>query len=175
VPQQTTLDFIASSPPGTACCGSGILLDTQRRETMWYIRMEDDWIAELPESVLVGFRAMLFAREGVLAAAVCLCIGPEEHDNVYATWLYPYGTLRGHLENLQHQARVLVHLVGDDGQIATTVESENPMAEFAEEVLMRAGSRQPNNDEVFAVRDYYRSQIGEPIAWRIWNACCPLP
>lgn len=166
----TCLEFVADSVPGTACYGSGILLDSGQRETMWFIRETDEVIAELDNPVDVGIRATLLAHAGIVVGVVCVRLGEEHPDYVYATWLSPYGTGRQTLERLQRQLRVLVNVVGDDGSVAMTLESDSPLRGFAARLLERAGTRIVTDEEEESVRDYYRAKFGDPVAWRLWQS-----
>lgn len=137
----SALDMIRRFPPGRAVFGRESI-DRGPWEITWYLREETSRINALGEAPDVEFRAAGIDCGEVFVIAVVVRVGPETPESVYETWLNHYAD-PGTLPTIRDQERLVIHLIGDDGQHTRTLQIGNHLADFARSVLPKLAQYRP--------------------------------
>ena len=133
------LTLIRSAPAGTALYGRE-WIDSGASEVAWYLREESARIAALGDGPDIEVRGNVIEYARVLLVPILIRVGEERQENIWETWLnaqQPDNAGIDALGDLAIQPRLVVHFVGDGGQIERSLTRSNPLQSLARDVLAR--------------------------------------
>lgn len=163
--QLSALDLIRQRPAGSAIWSRESLDRMESWEIAWLVREESVRIAALGEAPEIEFRAGLVIRSRVGLIPVLVRVGPEQQESVYETWINHRADLRT-LETLAEQPRLIVHLVGDAGDVDRSLSVSNSLAAFAARAIDELEHVHWSSPRFDAAReDFLR---GYPAVWNLW-------
>lgn len=172
----TTLDHVDAlavlrqTPPWMALY-SRVKSDEGPWNLAWFVREEALGEAASSDHIDVEFRGGLIYEtvdgRSVALIPIVVRVGPERYGNVYESWVDIHSS--GTLEALTIQREIPVHLYDSSGDIRRTIEAENPLRNFARQVLAQLSSMAP-----WTIRDFFtareRIYFRYPKVWELWNA-----